>query len=118
MSNLSHPASGYDPQQLVWNPNMKHLLAALTLSAAALTPDFAAAETMDVATVKCSDLATVSGDEGAFLFAWLLGYAGGQAGITTLDISAMESLGQRIGEYCGANPDVGVLSATTEILSE
>jgi acid stress chaperone HdeB len=78
----------------------------------------AQAETIDLATVKCSELATMDQDEASFLFTWLLGYAGGQAGTTTMDLDAMESMGTEIGEYCGANPDVGILSAATEVMSE
>ena len=29
----------------------------------------------------------------------------------------MESLGTEIGTYCAANPDVGLLSAATEVMS-
>ena len=96
---------------------MKRILAA-TAMAAALFSAPATAETIDLATVKCSELATMPQDDAAFLFTWLLGYAGGQAGTTTMDLSAMESMGTEIGEYCGANPDVGILSAATEVMSE
>ena len=96
---------------------MKRILAVPLLALALFTTP-ASAETIDLATVKCSELATMQGDDAAFLFTWLLGYAGGQAGTTTMDLSAMEQLGTQIGDYCGANPDVGILSAATEVLSQ
>jgi acid stress chaperone HdeB len=96
---------------------MRRILAAAALAAIGFaTP--ASAETIDLATVKCSELATMNQDDAGFLFTWLLGYAGGQAGTTTMDLTAMESLGTKIGEYCGANPDVGILSAATEIMGQ
>ena len=67
------------------------------------------AETIDLATVKCSELATMNEKDARFMFTWLLGYTSGQAGTTTMDLSDMESLGTEIGEYCGTNPDVGIL---------
>ena len=96
---------------------MKRTLAAAVLAALSFTIP-ASAETIDLATVKCSELGTMDQADAGFLFTWLLGYAGGQAGTTTMDLSAMESLGTKIGEYCGANPDVGILSAATEVMSE
>ena len=96
---------------------MKRILAAAAL-AAALNATPASAETIDLATVKCSELATMNENDASFLFTWLLGYAGGQAGSTTMDLTQMESLGTKIGEYCGANPDVGILSAATTVMAE
>ena len=96
---------------------MKRTLAATAIAALSFSLP-AAAETIDLATVKCSELASMDQNDAGFLFTWLLGYAGGQAGTTTMDLSAMESLGTKIGEYCAANPDVGILSAATEIMAQ
>ncbi len=96
---------------------MKRILAAALL-AAALFPATASAETIDLATVKCSELATMDESSSTFMFTWLLGYQSGVAGTTTMDLGSMESLGTKIGEYCGANPDVGMLAATTEVMGE
>ncbi len=93
---------------------MRKILTALALAAATLCSHPATADTVDVATVKCSDLAGMGQEEGTFLFVWILGYLGGQAGATTLDLSEMESFGKSVGEYCAANPDVGVLSAAAD----
>jgi acid stress chaperone HdeB len=74
------------------------------------------AEVIDLATVKCSDMQSMSNEDGAYLFVWLHGYYGGQAGDTTMDLKAMEASGQAIGEYCASNPEVGVLSAVQQAL--
>jgi acid stress chaperone HdeB len=93
-----------------------------TLTAAAIAALFlsapAHAETVDLATVKCSELASMKADDAGFMFAWLLGYSGGQTGTTTIDLSSMDAVGQEIGEYCAANPEVGLLSAATEVMSQ
>lgn len=96
---------------------MKRTLAAAAFAAIAFAMP-AAAETVDMATVKCADLATMKEDEANFMFFWLLGYAGGQASDTTIDLSMMDSIGKSIGEYCAANPDVGLVSATMNVLTE
>ncbi len=96
---------------------MRRTLAAAALAAISFTVP-AQAETIDLATVKCSELATMDEAGATFMFTWLLGYVSGQAGTTTMDLSAMESTGKDIGEYCAQNPDVGILSATQAVLSE
>ena len=96
---------------------MKRTLAAAAITALSFSMP-ATAETIDLATVKCAELSTMKQDEAAFLFIWLLGYAGGQAGTTTMDLSEMESTGTKIGEYCAINPDVGILSVASEVMGE
>ena len=94
----------------------KQLFAASLLLAANCA--LAKAEVIDLATVKCSELATMSETDGTFLFSWLLGYMGGKNDKTTMDLADMESSGEEIGKYCAANPDVGVLTAASEVLGE
>jgi acid stress chaperone HdeB len=111
------PQNGADPHPSFRTLKMKKLLAA-ALMAASLMPATAQAETIDLATVKCAELASMDESASTFMFTWLLGYQSGAAGTTTMDLSAMESLGTQIGEYCGANPDVGLLAASTEVMSQ
>lgn len=97
---------------------MKRTLAAAAALAATFLTLPAHAETVDLATVKCSELATMKQDDADFMFAWLLGYAGGQTGTTTIDLGSMDAIGTDIGNYCAKNPDVGLLSAATEVMTE
>jgi acid stress chaperone HdeB len=94
----------------------RNLVAAAIAAIAFSLP--AQAETVDLATVKCSELATMDQEAANFMFAWLLGYTGGQAGVTTLDLADMDSIGEDIGKYCAANPDVGLVSATLDVMTE
>lgn len=96
---------------------MKRTLVATVLATIILAVP-AHAETVDLATIKCSELGTMKQDDADFMFAWLLGYAGGQTGTTTIDLGDMDSLGTDIGNYCVKNPDVGLLSAATEVMTE
>jgi acid stress chaperone HdeB len=92
---------------------MKRQLLGLAMLLAANSAT-AHAEVIDLATVKCSDLATMSEEDGSFLFIWLHGYFSGESGDTTMDLTAMGDSGKTIGEYCAANPDVGVLAAAKQ----
>ena len=96
---------------------LKQIVLAASLLPAAFVSS-ANAETIDLATVKCSDLASMSDEDGAYFFVWLHGYFGGEAGDTTMDLSGIEAAGKVIGEYCAANPDVGVISAARQALGE
>jgi acid stress chaperone HdeB len=94
----------------------RHVFAATLLLVANYAT--AKAEVIDLATVKCSELGAMSDADGTFLFSWLLGYMGGKNDKTTMDLGAMESTGEEIGKYCAANPEVGILTAATEVLGE
>jgi acid stress chaperone HdeB len=93
---------------------MKKLLGLATL-AATLSTLPAHAEVIDVSTVKCSELATMKPEEASYLFIWLHGYFGGQAGDTTIDLGAMEAVGTAIGEKCAANPELGLMTAIQQL---
>jgi acid stress chaperone HdeB len=93
---------------------MKKLLIATALFGLCfITPG--QAEVIDVSTVKCSDIGTMSKDDVSYLLIWLHGYYGGKAGDTTIDLAALEANGTAIGEKCGANPDLGLMTAIQQL---
>jgi acid stress chaperone HdeB len=90
------------------------IIVALTILSAPL----AKAEVVDVSTIKCSDLGKMSKDEASYILIWLHGYYGGKAGDTTIDLAALESAGTAIGEKCGENPDLGLMTAITQLTAQ
>ncbi len=92
----------------------KLIIAAALLAMVGAAP--AKAEVIDVSTVKCSDLATMKEDEISYLLIWLHGYYGGKAGDTTIDLASLESAGGAIGEKCGANPELGLMTAIQQMV--
>jgi acid stress chaperone HdeB len=95
------------------NKMKKLLFAVAILGLTQTTPSYA--EVIDVSTIKCSDLATMKTDEASYLLMWLHGYFGGKAGDTTIDLSAMEAAGKAIGDKCAENPDLGLMTAITQL---
>lgn len=93
---------------------MKNLIVVIAVCAVAFTLP-AKAETIDISTVKCSDLATMKEDETSYLLIWLHGYYGGKAGDTTIDLEALGDSGKAIGEKCGANPELGLMTAIQQL---
>ena len=93
---------------------MKKIILAMT-AWALIGGVSARAEVIDVSTVKCSELLKMSKDDVSYLLIWLHGYYGGKAGDTTIDLAALEANGSLIGEKCGANPDLGLMTAIQQI---
>jgi acid stress chaperone HdeB len=73
------------------------------------------AEVIDLSTIKCSDIGKMGEEEGSYLMIWLHGYYGGKAGDTTLDTESFEAAGKAIGEACGENPDLGLMTVINQI---
>ena len=93
----------------------KLALAAALLLVAAPTVQ---AEVIDLSTVKCADIAKMSEEEGSYLMIWLHGYYGGKAGDTTLDTESFAEAGKAIGEKCGENPELGLMTVINQIEAE
>lgn len=73
------------------------------------------AEVIDISTIKCSDLTTMKTEEASYLMIWLHGYYGGKADDTTIDLGAMEEEGAEIGKKCAENPELGLMTAITQL---
>ncbi|MDE2446860.1 MAG: hypothetical protein KGO94_11810 [Alphaproteobacteria bacterium] len=93
---------------------MKKILIASALAVAVLAQP-AKAEVIDVSTIKCADLSKMKQEEISYLLIWLHGYFGGKAGDTTIDLAALESNGTAIGDKCAANPELGLMTAITQL---
>ncbi len=75
----------------------------------------ARAEVIDVSTIKCSEALAMSKDEMSYVLIWLHGYFGGKAGDTTIDIDALGESGTAIGEKCGENPNLGLMTVIEQL---
>jgi acid stress chaperone HdeB len=72
---------------------------------------------LDVSTITCD--AFVKGDQ-AFIgnmLMWLTGYYASENEEPIIDFARMERHGQQLGEFCRANPTVGLITAAERIMS-
>ena len=76
----------------------------------------ARAEVVDVSTIKCSEVLEMPKDEMSYVLIWLHGYYGGKAGDTTIDLASFADIGTAIGEKCGQNPKLGLMTAIEQML--
>lgn len=88
---------------------------ALAAALAAPVSVGACAEVIDISTVKCSDLGTMTTEEASYLLVWLDGYAGGKAEDTTIDLNNFEEVAKLVGEKCAENPELGVMTAISQV---
>ena len=94
---------------------MKKLLAATAILM--MVNSFTAqASVVDVSTIKCKDALSMSKDEMSYILIWLHGYYGGKANDTTIDLASFHDIGVAIGEKCGANPSLGLMTAIEQML--
>ena len=94
---------------------MKKLLVATAILILANSVS-ARAEVIDVSTIKCSEALAMSKDEMSYVLIWLHGYYGGKAGDTTIDLTALGDTGTAIGEKCGQNPNLGLMTAIEQLM--
>lgn len=97
---------------------MKRLVAAALVAGALAAGTQARAETIDMSTLKCADIANWSEDQAALVMFWLHGYYGGKAEDTTVDLEALQSVAQSLGESCASEPEKGIMTVLKDLVGE
>ncbi len=96
---------------------MKYLL---TLSAAAMlwTAAPARAEQLDLSTIKCKEFVNSGKENIGLILMWLEGFYSDQDAKPIVDFDKMASDGQKLGEYCGKNPDHSLITAAGDVMDK
>jgi acid stress chaperone HdeB len=79
------------------------------------------AEAIDLKTMTCEAAVRSDSDEQeglGFILMWIAGYQASDSESPIFDTEAFEADMTEIGGYCGANPAVGLLTASNEIMGE
>jgi acid stress chaperone HdeB len=95
-------------------PDMKRLLIALA-AAALLGPVQAKAEKFDMSTITCKKFFEYDKANLSLLLVWLEGYYADQDADPVIDFDAMGENAKKLGEFCGKNPTIGVITAAEKI---
>jgi acid stress chaperone HdeB len=93
---------------------MRFLLAALCVLAFAGTP--ATAQVLDLSTIKCKDFVTSGERNISLILMWIQGYYTEEDDPPLIDFDKMAENGKKLGEYCGKNPEAGLITAAEEVL--
>jgi acid stress chaperone HdeB len=90
-------------------------LAALYLAASI---GVAPAEKIDLSTMTCSKFQGSSKDEIGIILTWLDAYYRDEDDPPVLDTEKFIENAKKLGEYCAANPTIGLITATDKLFSK
>ena len=76
------------------------------------------AEIVDLSTRTCRQFQTSKPDEIRIILSWLDGYYNGENQPAIIDSDKIIANAKRIGEYCSANPNVGLITATDALFKK
>jgi len=78
-------------------------------------------DAVDLATMTCEAAVKSSSEEAeglGYILMWIAGYQASDSGNKIFDTDDFEADMHKIGEYCGTNPAVGLITASDEIMGE
>ena len=91
--------------------------AALVVAALALAFP-AAAEKIDLSTITCKDFVAKDKDEIGIILSWLDAYYKDENDPPIIDTEKFVANAKKLGEYCGANPTIGLITATDKLFEK
>jgi acid stress chaperone HdeB len=94
---------------------MKAVLAAALLAACS---SIAAAAVFDLSTRTCRQFQQSGEDEIKIILAWLDGYYKDEKDPPIIDTDMFVANAKKLGAFCSANPDVGLITATDKLFGQ
>jgi acid stress chaperone HdeB len=93
---------------------MKRFAAVCALGMSAwCAPAFAT--DIDLSTWTCKEFQSASKGDVGVILAWLDGYYKGEDDPPVIDTDAFAANAKKLGEYCAAHPDIGLITATDKL---
>jgi acid stress chaperone HdeB len=90
--------------------------AALVWSASGSAP--ALADDIDLSTWTCRQFQAASKDDTGVILAWLDGYYKDEDDPPVIDTTQFAANAKKLGEYCSAHPDIGLITATDKLFQK
>jgi len=94
---------------------MKNLFAATIVAGTLLSVGSSSADVIDLTTWKCSQFVNADKETMGVVLAWLDGYYQDENAPPIIDRDRFVGNAKKIGDYCAANPDVKLITATDKI---
>ena len=95
---------------------MRRTLLALMATAALLSA--AHAEKIDLSTMTCAKFQASAGDEVKLILTWLDAYYRDEKDPPVIDTELFVANAKKLGEYCSANPTIGLITATDKLFQK
>ncbi|HUC50974.1 MAG TPA: HdeA/HdeB family chaperone [Xanthobacteraceae bacterium] len=80
------------------------------------TPGFA--DDIDLSTWTCKQFQSASKDDIGVILAWLDGYYKDEDDPPVIDTTKFVDNAKKLGEYCTAHPDIGLITATDKLFQK
>lgn len=93
-------------------------LCGLLVCAAFLAGGPAGAQVLDLSTIKCKDFVASSKDEIGIILSWLDAYYKDEDDPPVINFAQLKTNGEKLGAYCGANPEVGLITASDSLFGK
>ena len=90
--------------------------AILAWSTSAVIP--AKADDIDLSTWTCKQFLSANKDDIGVMLAWLDGYYKDENDPPVIDTTKFVGNAKKLGEYCAAHPDIGLISATDKLFQK
>jgi len=91
------------------------LLSAVIIAVSTLA---ASAEKIDLSTMTCSKFQASSKDEIGIILTWLDAYYRDDDDPPVIDTDRFVANAKKLGQYCGENPTIGLITATDKLFSK
>jgi len=76
------------------------------------------AEDIDLSTWTCHQFQAASRDDIGVILAWLDGYYKDEDDPPVIDTTQFVANAKKLGEYCAAHPDIGLITATDKLFQK
>lgn len=78
----------------------------------------ATAEMIDLSTMTCQKFQASDKDEIGIILSWLDGYYKDEKDPPIIDTDKFVANAKKLGEYCSANPSIGLITATDKLFGK
>ena len=78
----------------------------------------AVASTIDLSTWTCAKFQAADKEEIGIILAWLDGYYRDEDDPAVIDTDKFVANAKKLGQYCSAHPDIGLITASDELFSK
>ncbi len=76
------------------------------------------ADDIDLSTWTCHQFQSASKDDISVILAWLDGYYKDEDDPPVIDTTQFVANAKRLGDYCAAHPDIGLITATDKLFQK
>jgi acid stress chaperone HdeB len=94
------------------------VFAAMVAAAMLVAPGTARAADIDLSTWTCQQFASANKDDIGVILAWLDGYYKDEDDPPVIDTTKFVDNAKKLGEYCAAHPDIGLITATDKLFQK